>query len=219
MNGNDRTSAKPSTSGKVEKAAIDYRELERRLATARAAIEQGWQPTPEESRGILMARAQALAAEAGQEEPADECIEVVEFQLAYERYAIESRYVREIYPLESLTPLPCAPPFVLGIINLRGEILSVIDIKVFFELPAQGLTDLNKVIVLQMDSMVLGVLADAVNGVRRVRIGEIQPSLPTLANIRDAYLKGLTESRLVILDGEKLLSDTNIVVNEQVHEQ
>jgi len=219
MNGNDRPSAKPSTSGKVEKATIDYRELQRRLATARAAIEQGWQPTPEESRGILTARAQALAAEAVQQEPADECIEVVEFQLAYERYAVESRYVREIYPLESLTPLPCAPPFVLGIINLRGEILSVIDIKVFFELPAQGLTDLNKVIVLQMDSMVLGVLADAVNGVHRVRIGEIQPSLPTLANIRDAYLKGLMESRLVILDGEKLLSDTNIIVNEQVREQ
>ncbi|WP_266171133.1 chemotaxis protein CheW [Dyella subtropica] len=215
-------SSKPTTgtSGKraAKRAAVDWRELERRLATARHAIEHGWATSPDESRRILQSRAQHLAQEAEPDARADEYIEMVEFDLAYERYAIDSRYVREVCPLENLTPLPCTPKFVLGIINLHGEILSVIDIKIFFELPAPGLTDLNKVIVLQAGNMIFGVLADSVVGVRQVPAADIQRSLPTLTKIRAAYLLGLTSARTVIIDAEKLLSDANIVVNEQVYE-
>lgn len=199
-----------------KKAAVDWRDIERRMAAARAAIERGWTPPPEETQRILKARAQALALEPVQAEAADERLEVVEFLLAYEHYAVESRYVREVFPLENLTPLPCTPTFVLGIINLRGELLSVIDIKKFFELPEKGLTDLNKVIVLRSENMLFGILADAITGVRRVPIADIQPSLPTLTDIREAYLRGVTPDRTVILDAEKLLSDVNIIVQEQV---
>ena len=199
-----------------KKTAIDWRDIERRMAAARAAIERGSTPPPEETQRILKARAQALAREPMPEEAADARIEVVEFLLAYERYAVESRYVREVYPLENLTPLPCTSAFVLGIINLRGEILSVIDIRKFFELPEHGLTDLNKVIVLRSENMLFGILADAITGVRRIPSADIQSSLPTLTDIRVAYLRGVTPDRTVILDAEKLLSDANIIVQEQV---
>jgi len=199
-----------------KKAAVDWRDIERRMAAAGAAIERGSMPPPDETQRILKARAQALAREPVPEEAADARIEVVEFLLAHERYAVESRYVREVYPLESLTPLPCTPAFVLGIINLRGEVLSVIDIKKFFELPEQGLTDLNKVIVLRSENMLFGILADAISGVHRVPVADIQPSLPTLTDIREAYLRGVMPDRTVILDAEKLLSDANIIVQEQV---
>ena len=199
-----------------KKASVDWRAIERRMAAARVAIERGSTPPPEETQRILKARAQALAREPMPEEAADSRIEVVEFLLAHERHAVESRYVREVYPLESLTPLPCAPAFVLGMINLRGEILSVIDIRKFFGLPEQGLTDLNKVIVLHSGNMLFGILADAISGVRRIPIADIQPSLPTLTDIREAYLRGVTPDRMVILDAGKLLSDPNIIVQEQV---
>ncbi|MHB1271955.1 MAG: chemotaxis protein CheW [Rhodanobacter sp.] len=199
-----------------KKAAVDWRDIERRMAAAGAAIEHGSTTPPDETQRILKARAQALAREPVPEEAADARIEVVEFLLAHERYAVESRYVREVYPLESLTPLPCTPAFVLGIINLRGEVLSVIDIKKFFELPEQGLTDLNKVIVLRSENMLFGILADAISGVHRVPVADIQPSLPTLTDIREAYLRGVMPDRTVILDAEKLLSDANIIVQEQV---
>ena len=104
----------------------------------------------------------------------------------------------------------------LGIVNVRGEILSVIDLKKFFELPEKGLTDLDKVIVLEAENMRFGILADAVPGVRRVPVGEIQPSLPTLTGVREAYLKGVTVERMVILDADKLLADERIIVLEQV---
>jgi len=174
------------------------------------------QPSLEEHQRILKARAEALAREPRQADVTDDSMEVVEFHLAYERYAVETRYVREVYPLESLTPLPCTPAFVLGIINVRGGILSVIDIKKFFDLPSKGLTDLNKVIVLQSAEMVFGILADAIAGVRSISLVDIQPSLPTLTGIREEYLRGVTPERTVVLDAKKLLTDEKIVVQEQV---
>jgi len=178
--------------------------------------ERVWAPDPEETKRILSERAQLLAREPEKAAAADQFIEVIEFVLAFERYAVETRYVREVEPLDSLTPLPGTPAFVLGIVNVRGEILSVIDLRKFFELPEKGLTDLNKVIVLESENMLFGILADAVAGVRRIPVGDIQPSLPTLTGIREAYLRGVTPGRMVILDGEKLLTDESIVVQERV---
>jgi purine-binding chemotaxis protein CheW len=201
---------------KKNQTTPDWREVERRLEAARAAMEEGWAPDAKEAKRILKARAQALARKPATTEADDDYIEVVEFVLAYETYAVETRYVREVHPLESLTPLPCTPAFVLGIVNLRGEILSVIDLKKFFDLPEKGLTDQNKVIVLRSGNMVFGVLADAVAGASRVRVADIQPSLPTLTGVREAYLIGVTLERTVILDAEKLLADEKIIVQEQV---
>lgn len=208
-------SAHESTPRRKREPAIDWREVHQRLEAARVASERAWAPDAEEAKRILKARAKALAQETGKAEAAD-ALELVEFLLAHERYAVESRYVREVYPLENLTPLPCTPAFVLGIVNMRGEILSVIDIKKFFDLPEKGLTDLNKVIVLQSGNMLFGILADAILGVRRIPIAEIQPSLPTLTGIREKYLRGVTPERTVVLDAEKLLTDETIIVQEQV---
>lgn len=206
----------PTSTGKKKPTSVDWREVARRLEAARAAIERVWAPSPEETQRILKARAQALAREPEPAEAAGEHIEVVEFLLAHERYALESQYVREVYPLENLTPLPCTPTFVLGVVNLRGEILSVIDLKKFFELPEKGLTDLNKVIVLQSGNMLFGILADVIAGVRRIPVTDIQPSLPTLTGVREEYLKGVTAGRTVILDASRLLTDESIIVQERV---
>jgi len=99
---------------------------------------------------------------------------------------------------------------------VRGQILSVLDIKKFFELPEKGLTDLNKVIILSADGMEFGILADAIAGARTVAVGELQTSLPTLTGIREEYLMGITKDLTVILDAKKLLSDKSIVVHELV---
>jgi purine-binding chemotaxis protein CheW len=200
-----------------QKAVIDWAAVHRRLDAARDALERAWAPPPDEVQRILRERARALAREtAATLETAGESLEVVEFLLAHERYAVASDYVREVYPLEHLTPLPCTPPFVLGIVNLRGQMLSVIDLKKFFDVPEKGLTDLNKVIVIESGAMRFGILADVIVGVHRVAVGAIQPTLPTLTGIRQEYLKGVTPERTVILDAERLLTDERIVVREQV---
>ncbi len=201
---------------KQDAKVIDWDEIHRRLETSQDALDRGLQLTHEEKNKILKARAKTLAIEPEKKAKEEEFIQVVEFLLAYEKYAVASEYVREIYPLRELTPIPCTPPFVLGIINVRGQILSVIDIKKFFDLPEKGLTDLNTVIILHSESMEFGILADAIIGVRNIVVSELQTSLPTLTGIREEYLKGVTKERTVILDAEKLLSDKSIVVHELV---
>jgi purine-binding chemotaxis protein CheW len=172
-------------------------------------------PGVDERRTILRARARSLAQERkGDKELPQSRLEVVEFLLASEHYGIELTYIREIHALSEFTPLPGTPAFVLGLTNVRGQILSVIDIKKLFDLPERGLTELNKVIVVRTHQMELGILADAVLGVRAIALNEIRTSLPTLTGIRAEYLKGITKDPLVVLDMDKILSDENIVVND-----
>jgi len=204
---------KPS---KAKRKNIDWGELNRRMEKGRAAIEEGFQPAEDELRKILRARAQALSAETETAVQEEAAIHVVEFVLAYESYAVESAYVREIIPLTEFTPVPGTPPFVLGIINVRGEIMSVIDIKKFFDMPDKGLSDLNKVIILSSENMEFGILADSIAGMRNVLLKDMQAFIPTLTGIRLEYLKGVTNTQLVVLDAGKLLSDQSIIVNESV---
>ena len=196
---------KPSTS-------INWKDLHQRLENTQNTLEQGLSLSPERKRKILKERAKTLAREPQIEERTQGSLEVIEFLLSYETYGIESSFVREVYPLHEITSLPGTPPFVLGIINVRGEILSVLDLRKFFDLPEKGLTDLNKVIIIYDEQMEFGILADAVVGMKKISLDIIQPALPTLTGIRAEYLKGVTEERMVILDAKKILSDEKIII-------
>ena len=165
-----------------------------------------------EKERLLRERARALAEELAQEEDENLYVDVLEFLLAHERYAIELAHIQEVCPLTELTPIPGTPSFVLGIINVRSRILSIIDLKKFFDLPEQGITNLNKVIILGSAEMEFGILADSIIGARSILVKSIQESLPTLTGIRSDFLKGVTGDRVVVLDGEKILSEEQILV-------
>lgn len=194
----------------------DWEEVRRRLDAIRTAIDQGFTRTPAEEMLILKARAQELAREPKTSEAAADTLEVVEFELASEHYALPLSMVRTVSVLKELTPVPCTPPFVLGIINLRGEIHTVVDLKKFFALPDKGITELNKIIIIHHDDMQLGILADAIRGVRHVLLHDLDPAMPTLTGIRADYLRGVTRDRLVVLDAARILSDQRILVAEEV---
>jgi purine-binding chemotaxis protein CheW len=194
--------------------AVDWPAVHRRLEATAAAIERQSSLSQQGKKSLLKARAASLAVRP-QLEAAEQYLEIIEFQLASETYGIELRHAAEVSLLKELTPVPCTPGFVLGIINVHGRVLSVVDLKRFFDLPNQALTDLNRVIVVRKDSMEVGILADAIHGVRRIRLRELRPSLPTLTGVRAEYLKGITRERLIVLDADHLLSDASIVVQEE----
>lgn len=177
------------------------------------------QTTGEAEKKILHERAELLAREPQKMDSAKERMEVVAFVLGNEKYALAAEHVREIDPLRDFTPIPCTPPFVLGLINVRGQILTVIDIRKFFDLPEKGISNLNKVIIMHAPEMELGILADEILGSCWIAIEALQSSLPTLTGIRAEYLRGVTieESgdRLVVLDAAKILSDERIVVRDE----
>lgn len=169
---------------------------------------------PDATTRILQARAQALARPpvAALVEP---MLEVVVFHLADEAYAIEATFLREVQPLKDLTPLPGTPTFLRGIINIRGRIVAVIDLKKFFDLPEAGIHDLHQVLIVHTPALELGILADRVVGCRSVPESALQSALPTMTGIRADYLKGVTAERLIVLDAVRLLADPRISVQDE----
>ena len=159
-------------------------------------------------------RAIALAKKPEDPSSEFETIEVLVFGIGPEKYAVGSETVREVCPFKQITRVPCAPKFVKGIINLRGQIFSVIDLRNLFGLPNPGSLEDGKVVIIGLDDMEVGILADDILGVRHVPISGIQRDLPTLKGMQEKYLYGLTTDRIVIINVENLLTDDSIVVHE-----
>jgi purine-binding chemotaxis protein CheW len=171
---------------------------------------------PHDPAAVLRARALALAR---REEPAvaGERLELLEFRLARDRYAVETRHVSEVIPLADLTPVPCTPAFLAGVVNVRGRITAVMDIQKFLALPMQGLADLHHIILVRAPQFDIGLLADAIVSVRSQPRGDLQPSLPPPAGMPPDYVKGMTADRVVVLDLERMLADPRLIVHEDVN--
>ncbi len=168
-----------------------------------------------EAAQVLQRRARALA----QVPPAEEggtAVPVVVFALGQETYGIEATCVENIYPLEDLTPVPCTPDFVAGIVNLRGRILSVVDLHRFLGLEYTATGEEARVIAVHAAGLEVGLLASEVRAVRTMRLDDLQPALPTTTRVAAGYTRGVAADMVVLLDLEALLSDRRMVVHEEV---
>lgn len=171
---------------------------------------------PADATALLRERARVLARPP-QPAAAAGTIELLEFRLGRAAYALELRHVGAVLPLADLTPVPCTPAFVAGVVNVRGRILAAIDIQGFFELPAEGLTDMHHIILLRGNGLEFGLLADTIAGVRAHPAGSLQPAPPALAGARPGYQQRLTADGAVLLDIERLLADPGLVVQEEAN--
>ena len=168
----------------------------------------------EKVQAILEKRAQALAR--ATEVETGETMQFVVFSLANETYGIPTGYVKEVQPLRDVSPVPCTPDFVVGVINIRGSIYSVVDIRQFLGVQKQEVTDLTKVILVDAAGLEVGVLADDVSGSMSIAMAEIKPSLATQATVKEEYIQGVTKDMLIILNLDTLMRDERVVVHEEV---
>lgn len=172
------------------------------------------------------------AYELAQEPPAPatgQTVDLLVFWLGKECYGLDVTSVREIYPLEQLTPVPRTPNFVTGVFSARGRILSVIDLSTFFDLPAVGISDETKIVVVSNNNarsrngqipsrevLEVGILADEVTDVITVFKEDIQPPLTTHTGVRADYMQGITKDLLVVLNLDALLSDKRLIIQEEL---
>lgn len=163
---------------------------------------------------ILKARAKQLSLIEQAPSSKSKAIEVVEFNISSETYALESIYIREVHPIRDYTPLPCAPAFIVGLISVRRKVLSLIDLCHFFDLPQTSEIIGKNVIVLEQGDMEFGILTDGMTKISLIPLCEIQPPLPTLTAIRQEFLKGITHDGRIILDAQKLFDNKQLIVNE-----
>ena len=141
-------------------------------------------------------------------EPKEETRQFVIFRISSEWYGLEILKVRSITKIEKITYLPSAPSYIAGIVNSRGNILSVTDLKKIFGLPDEGLTNESRLVVIEQGNLETGLLVDEVACVADVAVTKIDPALTTLPLEKAGYIEGefRIEERLVgILKVENIL--------------
>ena len=175
-------------------------------------IAEGFAIDPHTRDARLRARTDDWA-KAPRVEQADAWLEVLRVEIGSETYALETRHVTEVVPLAQFTPLPGTPPWVLGIVNVRGRIVSVVDLRVLFELPINGLSDKNFLVIVQGPDMELGLLVDRVRAIVPLEKKRVQPGLASLVGVREQYLLGVSPEQWTVLDGARLLADAELRID------
>ena len=136
--------------------------------------------------------------------------QLVVFDLASEDYGVDIGAVREIIRMQDITKVPRTPEFVEGIINLRGSVIPVLDLRKRFSLPVSEASKDNRIVVVDIGGQDIGVIVDAVTEVLRIAGDSVMPPSAVITTADSTYLLGIAkvESRLIILlDLERVLSE------------
>lgn len=140
----------------------------------------------------------------------DEVLQWVTFKLDCETYGINVMQVQEVLRYSEIAPVPGAPTYVLGIINLRGNVVTVIDTRSRFGLQSSDITDNTRVVIIESEKQVMGILVDSVAEVVYLRASEIDLA-PNVGNDESAkFIQGVSNREgelLILIDLNKLLSD------------
>ncbi|WP_196158160.1 chemotaxis protein CheW [Reinekea sp. G2M2-21] len=149
----------------------------------------------------------AQTAKAGE----DPILQWVTFRLENETYGINVMQVREVLRYSEIAPVPGAPSYVIGIINLRGNVVTVVDTRERFGLPGSEITDNTRIVILETDNQVVGILVDAVAEVVYLRQSEIEVA-PNVGNENNArYIQGVSHKNdelLILIEIKNLLTDS-----------
>ena len=138
-------------------------------------------------------------------------ISVVAFSLSKEIYGLELQEVREIIMVGLVTPVPRAPSFILGVLNLRGEIIPVIDLRARFGLEHQEATDLTRIIVTPIADVFTGLIVDSVTEVKNIDKKLLEPPPQVTSVGANAYITQVARTSkgvVFLLDLQQLLTDT-----------
>ncbi|PWK12690.1 chemotaxis protein CheW [Tumebacillus permanentifrigoris] len=140
-------------------------------------------------------------------------IKVIVFRLVDEEYGVEVSQVRSIEHMQKITRVPRTPEFVKGVINLRGIVTPVIDLKARFALGEENYTDSTRIIIVAVEDMEVGLIVDAANDVIDIPVNKIEPPPAVVGGINKAYLRGvakLADRLLIMLNLDKVLSNEEI---------
>ena len=136
--------------------------------------------------------------------------QLVVFDLSTEAYGVDIGAVREIIRMQDITRVPRTPEFVEGVINLRGKVIPVVDLRKRFGLPAEEESKENRIVVVDIGAQDIGVVVDAVTEVLRIATESVEPPASVITTADSEYLLGIAklDSRLIILlDLEQVLTE------------
>ena len=147
-------------------------------------------------------------------------MQLVVFNLENEEYGVEIGQVREIIKMEEISKIPRAPDYIEGVINLRGQVTTVISLRKKFGLAEKEVDQYTRIIVAEVDGIILGITVDAVNEVLKLPIKDIEATPAIVANDVDTkYLRGvgkLDDRLLILLDIPRIMNNDELEQIDQM---
>jgi purine-binding chemotaxis protein CheW len=181
------------------------------------SLEFGTRLTPEERR-IFRRRAKNLRS-SSQTQELGNLMSLAVVELGGEYFGIDLHSVREFTDIRQITPIPCTPRYIIGNINLRGEIVTLVAIRGLLNLPTRDFACVSKAIVVEEEDLVAGITVDEVFDVVHLHPEDIAP-MPTIGHLgSDEYLKGTAfykDRAIGILDVAKILTKGDLMVDEEI---
>lgn len=146
-------------------------------------------------------------------------LQLVVFKLGDEEYGVEIMQVQEIIRVMETTRVPKAPNYIRGVINLRGKVIPVIDLKKRFSLAESEVDDQTRIMVVEVQEYTVGMIVDCVSEVLRLSSDSIEPTPPAFSNLSNDYIRGvgkLEDRLLILLDLDKTLTVSEMSDLEKV---
>jgi len=139
-------------------------------------------------------------------------LQLVTFTLGQEEYAVDILKVQEINRMKEITRVPNSPSYVEGVINLRGKVIPVVDLRKKFDLVEKENDEQSRIMIMDIQGITMGLVVDSVSEVLRIPSNTVEPTPPMASNISAEFIKGIAklEDRLIILlDMDRLLGKTD----------
>lgn len=186
----------------------------------------------DEKQNIFLKRAENLRTEKGKSIDDKDLVKVISFDVAGESFGIEVKYLQEVYEVNRITKIPCTPEVLLGLINYRGTVLTIINLDILFQLSdvssseAHSKNDKNNLISQPIDKILIlaymgakaGIIIDKLDNLLELPKDEIRP-VSSFFHEKNKIIKAeakINNVPLLLIDPIALLSDERLVVNEDV---
>ena len=189
----------------AKRPAINWEAVKVRLRANEAGLEKALVADPARIETIYRQRAEELARRGCRDSAPAATRRVLVFVLGSERYALDAEHLVEIVPVAGCTPVPGAPPHLLGVTNLRGEVRSVVDLGRLLELPQHEQAETGYILLLRHQGREVTLRVDRVEAIQNTSPEEVEPAGSEMPGMASAFLHGLTPDGLRLLRTEAVL--------------
>ena len=135
------------------------------------------------------------------------------FRLGPESYAVDANYVLDVVATERITPLPSLPPYIVGVLPVRGLIWSVMDLRAFFKIPRQGISDYPRAVLVKAGQLRFGILTDSKLDI--VHPTSLRPPPEITEKIPRNVIRGTLDDLTVVLDLDTLAQDPRMIISDE----
>lgn len=149
----------------------------------------------------------------GESSAGNEVLQLVTFAVKGEEFGVDILRVQEIIRTMEITKVPNSPAFVDGVINLRGKVIPIVDLRKRFGIPPKKHDSDTRIIVIEIHGMIVGFVVDSVSEVLRIPASTVEPPPPVVGSVESEYISGvgkLNDRLLILLDLNKLLSGEDL---------